>query len=449
MAYTPHTSEDIQSMLRTIGAGSVEELLTDIPDKVRLNRPLRVGEPLSELQIREEIKGLIGQNANTDDYPCFLGAGSYDHYIPALIGPLLFRSEFYTAYTPYQAELSQGMLQAIYEFQTAICELTGMETANASMYDGASALAEAVLMMVRISKKKSEILLSSTIHPLYQEVIRTYCHGLDLKFATIPAENGVISAAGVKSLLTDQTAGVLIQYPNFFGHLEELKEIISAVHEKGVKIAVSVDPIAMGLFKPPGMLGADIVVGEGQAMGNALSYGGPYVGFFATRTEFIRQLPGRIVGVTHDAKGKKGYCLTLQTREQHIKRERATSNICTNESLNALAALFYMATLGKEGLAEVARQSAQKAHYLQKELSRLPGVSVPWSSPFFKEFALKFDKSPKVINEKLFKEKMIGGLDLGRYIPELQNHLLFCVTEKRTKTEMDRLVSVISNIQSS
>ncbi len=449
MAYTPHTSEDIQSMLRTIGAGSVEELLTDIPDKVRLNRPLRTGEPLSELQIREEIKGLIGQNANTDDYPCFLGAGSYDHYIPALIGPLLFRSEFYTAYTPYQAELSQGMLQAIYEFQTAICELTGMETANASMYDGASALAEAVLMMVRISKKKSEILLSSTIHPLYQEVIRTYCHGLDLKFATIPAENGVISTTGVKSLLTDQTAGVLIQYPNFFGHLEELKEIISAAHEKGVKIAVSVDPIAMGLFKPPGMLGADIVVGEGQAMGNALSYGGPYVGFFATRTEFIRQLPGRIVGVTHDAKGKKGYCLTLQTREQHIKRERATSNICTNESLNALAALFYMATLGKEGLAEVARQSAQKAHYLQKELSRLPGVSVPWSSPFFKEFALKFDKSPKVINEKLFKEKMIGGLDLGSYIPELQNHLLFCVTEKRTKAEMDRLVSVISNIQSS
>jgi glycine dehydrogenase subunit 1 len=449
MAYTPHTSEDIQSMLRTIGAGSVEELLTDIPGKVRLNRPLRTGEPLSELQIREEIKGLIGKNANTDDYPCFLGAGSYDHYIPALIGPLLFRSEFYTAYTPYQAELSQGMLQAIYEFQTAICELTGMEAANASMYDGASALAEAVLMMVRISKKKSEILLSSTIHPLYQEVIRTYCHGIDLKFVVIPSENGVISAGGVKSLLTDQTAGILIQYPNFFGHLEELKEIISAAHEKGVKIAVSVDPIAMGLFKPPGALGADIVVGEGQAMGNALSYGGPYVGFFATRTEFIRQLPGRIVGVTHDAKGKKGYCLTLQTREQHIKRERATSNICTNESLNALAALFYMATLGKEGLAEVARQSAQKAHYLQKELSRLPGVSVPWSSPFFKEFALKFNKSPKEINEKLFKEKIIGGLDLGRYIPELQNYLLFCVTEKRTKAEMDRLVSVISNIQSS
>lgn len=449
MAYTPHTSEDIQSMLRTIGAGSVEELLTDIPDKVRLNRPLRTGEPLSELQIRAEIKGLIGQNANTDDYPCFLGAGSYDHYIPALIGPLLFRSEFYTAYTPYQAELSQGMLQAIYEFQTAICELTGMEAANASMYDGASALAEAVLMMVRISKKKSEILLSNTIHPLYQEVIRTYCHGLDLKFVAIPSEKGVISAAGVKSLLTDQTAGVLMQYPNFFGHLEELKEIISVAHEKGVKIAVSVDPIAMGLFKPPGLLGADIVVGEGQAMGNALSYGGPYVGFFATRIEFVRQLPGRIVGVTHDAKGKKGYCLTLQTREQHIKRERATSNICTNESLNALAALFYMATLGKEGLAEAARQSAQKAHYLQKELSRLPGVSVPWSSPFFKEFALKFNKSPKEINEKLFKEKIIGGLDLGRYIPELQNYLLFCVTEKRTKAEMDRLVSVISNIQSS
>ncbi|MBI1820330.1 MAG: aminomethyl-transferring glycine dehydrogenase subunit GcvPA [Nitrospirae bacterium] len=446
MPYTPHTPEDIQSMLQTIGVDSLEALLDDIPKTVRFNGRLKIGRALSELEVRSEIKQLNEKNADLEQFTCFLGAGSYDHYIPAVIGPLLFRSEFYTAYTPYQAELSQGMLQAIYEFQTGISELTGMEVANASLYDGASALAEAVLMMIRISKKKSEILLPRTIHPFYREVIRTYCHGLDLKFVEIPYVNGVTPPGEVRRLITEDTAGLLLQFPNFFGNLEEVDELIQAAHEKGAKVAVSIDPIAMGLFKSPGEMGADIVVGEGQAMGNAMSYGGPYVGFFATKLEYARQLPGRIVGATHDKKGRKGYCLTLQTREQHIKRERATSNICTNESLNALAMLFYMATIGKQGLGEVAVQSTQKAHYLQKELSRLKGISVPWPAPFFKEFTLKTSKRPKEINQHLLKEKIVGGLDLGDYYPELENHVLFCVTEKRTKVEMDRLVETISKV---
>ena len=444
MPYIPHTPEDIQSMLQTIGVDSIEALLNDIPKTVRFNRTLNIGRALSELEVRSDIKHLIEKNADLEQYTCFLGAGSYDHYIPSVIGPLLFRSEFYTAYTPYQAELSQGLLQAIYEFQTGISELTGMEVANASLYDGASAMAEAILMMVRISKKKSEILLPKTIHPFYREVIRTYCHGLDLKFIEVPYVNGATSPEDVRKLITGETAGLLLQFPNFFGNLEELRELIEAAHEKGAKVAVSIDPMAMGLFKSPGEIGADIVVGEGQAMGNAMNYGGPYVGFFATKIEYARQLPGRIVGATHDKEGRKGYCLTLQTREQHIKRERATSNICTNESLNALAMLFYMATLGKEGLREVAGQSTQKAHYLHNELSRLKGVSVPWSVPFFKEFTVKVTLSPKEINERLLKEKIVGGLDLGDHYPELQNHILFCVTEKRTISEMDHLVKVIS-----
>lgn len=442
--YTPHTDNDIHAMLKTIGVQSIEELFSEIPKEVRISRALNVGRPLSEIEIRKEMKDLLRKNLSLEEFASFLGAGAYDHYIPALIGPLLFRSEFYTAYTPYQAELSQGMLQAIYEFQTAICELTGMDVANASLYDGASAMAEAVLMMVRIAKNRTEILISKTVHPLYRNVIQTYCTGLDLKLIEVPFENGILSAEEVKNRITKNTAGLLLQFPNFFGNLEEIPELIQIAHENGAKVAVSVDPIALGLLNSPGEFGADIIVGEGQAMGNSLSFGGPYVGFFATRTEFIRQIPGRIVGVTHDSSGRKGYTLTLQTREQHIKRERATSNICTNESLNALASLFYMATLGKRGLSEVARLSTQKAHYLQKELNYSQKISVPWNVPFFKEFTVVVKKNPKEINEALLKEKILGGLDLERYYPDLKNHMLLCVTEKRTKSEIDRLLSVMT-----
>ena len=446
MSYTPHTDEEITEMLSAIGVSSMDDLLADIPLSVRLKRNLALDPGQSEMALRTELSSLAGENADLDRHACFLGAGAYDHYIPAVIGPILFRSEYYTAYTPYQAELSQGMLQAIYEFQTAVCELTGMEIANASMYDGASALAEAVMMMVRIAKKRSEIIIPGTIHPLYREVILGYCQGLGLKFVEIPQENGVTPLEGVRKALSAETAGILIQHPNFFGNLEEVGELIRLAHEKGAKAAVSVDPISMGILKSPGDLGADIVVGEGQAMGNNLSLGGPYVGFFATRMAYVRQLPGRIVGVTHDAEGRKGYCLTLQTREQHIKRERATSNICTNETLNALAMLFYMVVMGKQGLAEVAAQSTRKAHYLRDALSGVSGVSLPWRAPFFKEFVVKTRHDPKTVNDRLLRVDIIGGLDLGKYYPDLKNHMLFCVTEKRTRKEMDRLVETISKI---
>ena len=442
--YTPHTAEEIRKMLDAIGVMSMEDLLLDVPPSVRLRRKLNTGQPQSELEIRQMFRQLTGRNCNLEEYVSFLGAGSYDHYLPALIGPILFRSEYYTAYTPYQAEISQGMLQAIYEYQTAICELTGMEAANASLYDGASALAEAVLMLARIGKGRSEIVIARTIHPYYREVVRTYCQGLGLSLIEAGYVDGRVSPDEIRKSLTDNSAGLLLQYPNFFGIIEEIPELIEMARKKGIRVAVSVDPVALGVLRSPAEFGADIVVGEGQGMGNAMSFGGPYVGFFATRSEFIRQMPGRIVGVTHDRKGRKGYTLTLQTREQHIKRERATSNICTNESLNALASLFYMAALGKKGLAEVAAQSARKAHYLRTELGKLRNVSIPWTGSFFKEFTVRVSEAPESVNRRLIAEKIIGGLDLGKFYPELRGNMLFCVTEKRTRSEIDKLVSVIS-----
>lgn len=444
MSYVPHTPEDIEFMLKTIGASSLEELLSDIPKEVRFNRDFELPGGLSELEIRTTLGRIAAKNADLDRYVSFLGAGAYDHYIPSVVSPILFRSEYYTAYTPYQAELSQGMLQAIYEFQTAVCELTGMEIANASLYDGASALAEAVLMMVRIAKKRSEILICGTVNPLYRQVVESYCQGLELHFVEVPFENGVVTPDQVRRLLSDKTAGILIQNPNFFGNLEPVEEIIRLAHEKGAKAAVSVDPVSLGLLKPPGEWGADIVVGEGQALGNSLNFGGPYVGFFAARMEHARQIPGRIVGATRDANGKKGFCLTLQTREQHIRRERATSNICTNETLNALAMLFSLVILGREGLGEMASQSARKAHYLKEGLCRIPGISSPWNEPFFKEFVVRTKEDPKQMNERLLREKIIGGLDLGKFYPALKNHILFCVTEKRTRGEMDHLLELVS-----
>jgi glycine dehydrogenase subunit 1 len=286
--------------------------------------------------------------------------------------------------------------------------------------------------------------IARTIHPYYREVVRTYCQGLGLSLIEAGYVDGRVSPDEIRKSLTDNSAGLLLQYPNFFGIIEEIPELIEMARKKGIRVAVSVDPVALGVLRSPAEFGADIVVGEGQGMGNAMSFGGPYVGFFATRSEFIRQMPGRIVGVTHDRKGRKGYTLTLQTREQHIKRERATSNICTNESLNALASLFYMAALGKKGLAEVAAQSARKAHYLRTELGKLRNVSIPWTGSFFKEFTVRVSEAPESVNRRLIAEKIIGGLDLGKFYPELRGNMLFCVTEKRTRSEIDKLVSVIS-----
>jgi glycine dehydrogenase subunit 1 len=444
MEYIPNTRQDQEAMLSAIGVSTLEELLVDVPKAVRLNRPLAIPDALSELELRSKMSELAEANVHTDGYTYFLGAGAYDHYIPSVVLHLMARSEFYTSYTPYQAEMSQGLLQSIYEFQTMICEVTGLDVANASMYDGASALAEAALMACRITKR-SRIVVSRAIHPHYRQVVRTYLSGLRSPLSEIPFRDGRMDVDVLSKTLAKGCAAVLIQHPNFFGCLEEVQEIGRLAHSQGALLVVMVDPISLGLLLSPGEYGADIAVGEGQPLGNTISFGGPYLGFFATKKDFMRQIPGRIVGATVDKKGQRGYCLTLQAREQHIRRERATSNICTNQALMALAATIYLATMGRAGLKEVAEQCLQKAHYAQKKICEISGFEPAHTAPFFKEFVVKTPASPSRINKKLLKSRIIGGLDLGQHDRKLKNQMLWCVTEKRTKEEIDRLVTVLSS----
>ena len=442
MEYIPNTAEDQKEMLKIIGVSSIEDLLSNIPSDVRLKRGLNLPKPLSELELLNELKALSNMNANTNDYVSFLGAGAYDHFIPSVVPHILSRSEFYTAYTPYQAEMSQGLLQTIYEYQTLICELTGMEVANASMYDGASAMAEAAMMATRITKRE-EIIVSSTVNPRYRCVLNTYLMGLKYPVTTIRQTHGISDIERLSQSISDKTAAVIIQYPNFFGCVEDIRTIIDMAHRRGAIAVVAADPIALGLLKSPGELGADIVLGEGQSLGIPLNFGGPYLGFFATKMEHVRKMPGRVVGATTDREGKVGYCLTFQTREQHIKRERATSNICTNEALVALAATVYMEAMGREGLKDVATLCLKKAAYARKKIGEIKGYSIPFSIPAFKEFVVKAPVAPHLIQERLNSQKILSGLDLGTYYPELNNHILFCVTEKRTRDEIDRLASVL------
>ena len=442
MEYISNTEEEQREMLKTIGVASIEDLLNDIPSEVRLNRSLNLPTSLSEMSLKKDLLRISERNRDLLHHPCFLGAGAYDHHIPSVVGHLAFRSEFYTSYTPYQAEMSQGLLQSIYEFQTMIAEMTGMEIANASLYDGASALAEAAMMALRVTRRK-KVLLSRSIHPHYRQVVRTYLSGSQIEIIEVPWVDGITDLNQLERLVDDETAGVLIQTPNFFGCLEPIEELVSMIHQHGVLLAVSVDPISLGILEPPGLLGADIVVGEGQSLGNGLNYGGPYLGLFATRKQFVRQMPGRVVGTTADDQGRPGFCLTLQTREQHIKRERATSNICTNEALAALAATIYLSAMGPQGLREVGRLCLQKSHYLKEQIQKIKGFEVGFSQPFFKEFVVKTPVSPSRLNKRLIKDQIIGGYDLGGADRKLKNHWLLCVTEKRTKEEMDQLVGVI------
>ncbi|MFQ5587386.1 MAG: aminomethyl-transferring glycine dehydrogenase subunit GcvPA [Nitrospiria bacterium] len=439
MEYIPKTPDEEQKMLEAIGVASFEDLL-EIPEAFRLKAPLDLPAPLSQMALKREMLALSRKNRDTTTMLSFLGGGSYDHFIPSTVDHVLSRSEFYTAYTPYQAELSQGLLQTIYEYQTMICQLTGMEVAGASLYDGASALAEAALMAIRITKR-GKILVAQSVHPHHRQVIATYLSGLPgASLEEIPFENGRVSLEALDRQTDENTAAVLIQHPNFFGQLEEMDEIETMTHAKGALLVMSVDPISLGLLKTPGEFNADIAVGEGQGMGNAQSFGGPYMGFFATRKKMIRQLPGRIVGATTDAAGRGGFCLTLQTREQHIKRERATSNICTNQALNALAAAVYLATVGKQGLKEVAGLCLMNAHAAKEKITALPGFSAPFDSPFFKEFVIKTTQPAAAILAALFERGIFGGIDLGKYDPALENHLLICMTEKHTEEDIDRLV---------
>ena len=447
MEYIPNTSSDRGEMLKYMGVSSIEELVTTIPGEIRLRENLDIPSGLSEIELLRTLNALAKMNATLDEYISFLGGGAYDHFIPSVISHIISRSEFYTAYTPYQAEMSQGLLQSIYEFQTMICELTGMEIANASMYDGATAMAEAALMALRINKKREEILVSSAINPSYRDVLKTYMGALKHPLVYLPwNEKGLTDLEHMKNYLSDRTCAVIIQYPNFFGSIEDICTIGKYVKEAGAIFIVVADPVGLAILTPPGNAGADIVVGECQSLGIPLSFGGPYAGFFATRMEYVRKMPGRLVGATVDTEGRRGYCLTFQTREQHIKRERATSNICTNEALVALAATVYMALMGKEGLKEVAFQCLQKATYAREHIGALPGYSIPFTGPIFKEFVVKTPVTYNIIESKLLESRILGGINLGTYYPELEDHMLICVTEKRSREEIDRLVEVLGKL---
>ncbi len=439
MEYIPKTAAEETAMLEAIGVSSFDQLL-EIPAPLRLNRPLDLPPPLSQMELRRALLEISRKNLDTATALSFLGGGSYDHFVPSTVGHVLSKSEFYTSYTPYQAEMSQGLLQTIYEYQTMICQLTGMEVSNASVYDGASALAEGALMAMRVTKRH-KVVVARTVHPHYRQVVKTYLSGLpSAKLKEIPFEAGTTSLDRLGELIDDQTAAVLIQHPNFFGQLEEIEAIEQRAHARGALLVMAVDPISLGVLKTPGEFNADIAVGEGQPLGNAISYGGPYVGFFATRREFIRQMPGRVVGATTDGQGRPGFCLTLQTREQHIRRERATSNICTNQALNALAAAVYLATVGKEGLREVAMLCLAKSHAAQEKIAAIPGFRVPFTAPFFKEFVVQLPAPASRVLKKARRAGILAGIDLGDYYRELKNHLLVCVTEKHHAEDADRLV---------
>jgi glycine dehydrogenase subunit 1 len=437
--YIPNTEKQQKEMLSQIGLDSVEDLFKDIPNEVRLKRDLKLQKALSEMEIMNHMSNMASKNFNIDEYICFLGAGAYDHYIPSIIAHITSRQEFYTSYTPYQPEISQGTLQAVFEYQSMICELTGMDIANASMYDGATALAEAASMACQATKR-NEVFIARTVHPESREVVNTYARFKGYKIAEYGYIDGKIDIADLEAKVTESTAAIIIQTPNFFGIIENLSEIAELVHNKKALMIVSCDPISLAILKSPGELGADIVVGEGQSLGNPISFGGPYLGFFATNKGLMRKMPGRIVGETIDKDGKRGFVLTIQAREQHIRRDKATSNICSNQALNALAATVYLTTLGKQGLKEVAALCAQKSHYAYKQIIDTGLFTPVFSAPFFKEFVVVFNGDINKLNKRLMDYKIIGGYDIGRDYPGLANNWLVAVTEKRTKEQIDDMV---------
>jgi glycine dehydrogenase subunit 1 len=442
MAYIAHTPEDRKRMLATIGVQSIEDLLAPVPESARLKRPLDVPAVVPEWEVRRQLEALAGQNQDTGQLVSFLGAGAYDHFVPAAVAHITRRSEFATAYTPYQPEVSQGTLQAVFEFQTAIARLVGLPLANASLYDGATATAEATLMALA-ETGRSKVLVSEAVHPHTRAVITTYLSGRDLKPTVIKSPGGVTDPSLVREKLTKKTSCLVVAQPNVFGQIEDVATLAETAHLEGALLVVIVDPIAMGILEAPGAQGADIVVGEGQSLGLMQSFGGPYLGFFAARRELVRRLPGRLIGLSIDTRGQRAYVMTLQTREQHIRREKATSNICTNQGLCALAATVYMSLVGKNGLQKVANLCAQKAHYAAERLGGLTGFRLRYTGPFFKEFVLDAPTSPGTLIRKLSGEGILAGVDLGRLQSSWHGGLLVAVTEKRTREEIDRYVECL------
>jgi glycine dehydrogenase subunit 1 len=442
--YIPHTPAERDEMLRVVGKKSLEELFANIPEKFRFPE-LDLPEPVSEMEVEEQFKDLSNANLACDELACFLGAGVYNHYVPAAVDMLLRRGDFFTAYTPYQPEISQGTLQAIFEFQSLIANLTGMDVSNASHYDGATAAGEACLSAYHHFRgKRPKIILSGAVHPHYRETIHTYLCGFeDIEIIEAGLAEDPTYPQKLANMVDDQTSLVLVQYPDFLGRVLNFAELGKIVHEHGALLAVSANPIALGLLKPPSEFDADFVVGEGQPLGISMSFGGPYLGFFATRDELIRKISGRLVGETLDAKERRGYVLTLTAREQHIRREKATSNICTNQGLLALAATIYLSLLGKSGLHEVAELCFHKAHYAAQQIKQIPGYKIDENLIFFNEFVIHCPKDPHQIYEYLLDEGVLGGLPLGDFYPELQNQMLIAVTEKNSKESIDLLCELL------
>jgi glycine dehydrogenase subunit 1 len=452
--YLPATDAERQEMLKEIGVRTFEDLVSHIPAEVRV-KELKLPQGLAELELTKELSRMAAKNKPASQQASFLGGGSYRRFVPSVVPAVISRSEFSTAYTPYQPEVSQGSLQAIYEFQTAICLITGMDVANASMYDAPTALAEACLMAVRLNNKK-KIVLSQALNPEHRMVAETYARSCDLPYAVVPALAGGITTCdtALDKELDDDCACFVVQYPNYFGIIEPIEELAAKAHAKGALLIVVTDPIALGLLKAPGDLGADIVVGDAQSCGNSLAFGGPSAGYMACRKEFIRQLPGRLAGMTVDNRGQTAFTLTLQTREQHIRRAKATSNICTNQALNALAMLVYLTSMGPQGLRDLANISLQRAHYLAEQLTAIEGVKLTFDKPFFNEFALTLPKNQSVdaVLNALSERGVLGGLKLGTHFKELNNMILVAVTEMNPKEELDLFVhslkELLSNPQS-
>jgi glycine dehydrogenase subunit 1 len=447
MTFNPHTPGDRQAMLEAIGLDSVAALFEVVPAAHRFPS-LRLPPPLSEAEVYRELAGLAERNLNASVAVTFLGAGSYNHYVPAAVQQLLWRGEFYTAYTPYQPEVAQGTLQAIYEFQSLVCLLTGMEVSNASLYDGATALAEGALLAVSVPRKRTKIVVAGTVHPYYRSVLRTYCRGLavTVEEVSLPSDTLSTTPEMVAPHLDERTACLVVQYPNFFGRIEDIAALGDLAHRAGARLLVSAYPIALGLLRAPGELGADIVTGEGQSLGIPQSLGGPALGVLATRRDLVRQLPGRLIGLTQDSEGKRGFVMVLQTREQHIRREKATSNICTNQGLMALAATVYLSALGKHGLRRVAELCYHKAHYLAAQIAALSNWEVVGQGPFFNEFAVRSPLPPQEVNDRLLDEGIIGGYPLVEVDPRLEDLLLVCVTEQNTREQIDRFVSILRSM---
>jgi glycine dehydrogenase subunit 1 len=446
--FIPHTDADRAAMMQTIGIEKLEDLFKDVPPRYRFPR-LNLPPTLSEMEASQELQEISLANESVRDLSCFLGAGVYNHYIPAAVDAIIRRGEFLTGYTPYQPELSQGTLQAIFEYQSNVAALTGMEVCNASHYDGATAVAEAVNMaLANFRSKRSKVILSPALHPQYRQTVHTYSEGSSV--VLVGDNSSTDMMAGPDSLipLIDvDTALVVVQYPDFFGRIYDYTELASSAHAQGALLAISANPISLGLLKAPGYMDADIVTGEGQPLGIPLSYGGPYLGLFATKKEYVRKMAGRLVGETIDNRGQRAYVLTLTAREQHIRRERATSNICTNQGLMALASTIYMSLLGKNGLRQVAELCFHKAHYAAERISHLPGYSLWSSAPFFNEFVIRTPAPASEINDLLLDHDILGGYDLSQDYPELSSHMLFAVTEMNTRQEIDRLVEVLSEVQ--